>query len=210
MGWGDAWAGLSQQAFAATINSLEEREQRKYQDKRDQIARKAADSQERSRREYEERMLNKRAALDAQARQEDFKMRKGLAMQEQSFRAQESAADRAIRERQLAQNEAYNQGQLGLQARGLGLREQEMEMMASRPQQTAQGISTARISQVINSKAVKDKTTPEEQYEAARQIDPAVADAAFPALAARRQQAAQNVGRVVTGVEDLLNKYLNQ
>jgi hypothetical protein len=82
-----------------------------------------------------------------------------------------------------------------------------MEMMRQQP---AQGISTTRIAQVINSKAVKDKTTPEEQYEAARQIDPAVADAAFPAMAARRQGAAQTVGRVVTGVEDLLNKYLNQ
>jgi hypothetical protein len=147
MGWGDAWAGLSQQAFAATINSLEEREQRKYQDKRDQIARKAADSQERSRREYEEKMFNKRAALDAQARQEDFKMRKGLAMQEQSFRAQESAADRALREQQMEQTAAYNQGMLGIQQQGLGLRQKEIEAStkASKMGSAAGGVSANRV-----------------------------------------------------------------
>lgn len=207
MGWGDAWAGLAQQSFNASLNALGNMQANKAQAKRDEIAMKAEQAQRKQREQYEKQMLERRAELDRMGRQEDFKMRKGLAQQEQAFRAQESAAERALRERQLSQNEAYNQGQLGLQARGLSLREQEMEMMQQQP---AQGISTTRIAQVINSKAVKDKTTPEEQYEAARKIDPAVADAAFPAMAARRQGAAQNVGRMSTAVDDLLNKYLNQ
>lgn len=134
MGWGDAWAGLSQQAFGFAIDSARGMQQDKMQRERDQIAMKAEEAQRKQREAYEERMLEKRAALDRAGRQEDFKMRKGLAQQEQSFRAQESAADRAIREQQLRQNEAYNQGQLGLQSRGLDLRAQEMEIMANRPQ----------------------------------------------------------------------------
>jgi hypothetical protein len=171
---------------------------------REQAAEQARMLKEQKRQEMQEL---RKMGFQREMQESDRAARMGLMKQEQAFRKEESAAERALRERQLAQNEAYNQGQLGLQARGLSLREQEMEMMRQQP---AQGISTTRIAQVINSKAVKDKTTPEEQYEAARQIDPAVADAAFPAMAARRQGAAQTVGRVVTGVEDLLNKYLNQ
>jgi hypothetical protein len=171
---------------------------------REQAAEQARMLKEQKRQEMQEL---RKMGFQREMQESDRAARMGLMKQEQAFRKEESAAERALRERQLAQNEAYNQGQLGLQARGLSLREQEMEMMRQQP---AQGISTTRIAQVINSKAVKDKTTPEEQYEAARQIDPAVADAAFPAMAARRQGAAQTVGRVVTGVEDLLNKYFNQ
>ena len=38
MGWGDAWAGLSQQAMGFAIDSLRSKEQQKYQSERDEIA----------------------------------------------------------------------------------------------------------------------------------------------------------------------------
>ena len=76
----------------------------------------------------------RKMGFQREMQESDRAARMGLMKQEQAFRKEESAAERALRERQLAQNEAYNQGQLGLQARGLSLREQEMEMMASRPQ----------------------------------------------------------------------------
>lgn len=147
MGWGDAWAGLSQQAFGLAVDSLRGMQQNKYQKERDQIAMKAEEAREKARRQYEEKMFNKRAALDAQARQEDFKMRKGLAMQEQSFRAQESAADRALREQQMEQTAAYNQGMLGIQQQGLGLRQKEIEAStkASKMGSAAGGVSANRM-----------------------------------------------------------------
>ena len=66
MGWGDAWAGLSQQAFGYAIDNLRSRQQNKYQTQRDEAARVAAEQQERERRKYEERMMNKQAKLNRQ------------------------------------------------------------------------------------------------------------------------------------------------
>lgn len=68
MGWGDAWAGLSQQAMGFAIDSLRSKEQQKYQAERDEIARRAAEDQERERRRYEERMMDKQAKLNKQVR----------------------------------------------------------------------------------------------------------------------------------------------
>lgn len=66
MGWGDAWAGLSQQAFGATVDILQQKEQRKYQTERDEMARRAAEQQEDARRKWEEKMMDKQAKLNRQ------------------------------------------------------------------------------------------------------------------------------------------------
>jgi hypothetical protein len=104
MGWGDAWAGLSQQAMGFAIDSLQSKEQQKYQAERDEIARKAAEQQEEARRNWEQKMLKTRAELDKSARKDEQMFRSTEAEKAREFemndpfrQAAEDRAERAIR-----------------------------------------------------------------------------------------------------------------
>lgn len=66
MGWGDAWAGLSQQAFGFAVDTLRSRQQNKFQTQREEAARKAAEQQEAARRAWEQKMMDKQANLNRQ------------------------------------------------------------------------------------------------------------------------------------------------
>ena len=109
---------------------------------REQAAEQARMLKEQKRQEMQEL---RKMGFQREMQESDRAARMGLMKQEQAFRKEESAAERALRERQLAQNEAYNQGQLGLQARGLDLRAKEMEMLTSNPQGAAGGVSANRM-----------------------------------------------------------------
>lgn len=109
---------------------------------REQAAEQARMLKEQKRQEMQEL---RKMGFQREMQESDRAARMGLMKQEQAFRKEESAAERALRERQLAQNEAYNQGQLGLQARGLDLRTEEMKMLASNPQSATGGVSANRM-----------------------------------------------------------------
>lgn len=101
MGWGDAWAGLSQQAMGFAIDSLQSKEQQKYQAERDEIARKAAEQQEEARRNWEQKMLKARAELDKSARKDEQMFRSTEAEKAREFEMndpfRQAAEDRAER-----------------------------------------------------------------------------------------------------------------
>jgi hypothetical protein len=232
MGWGDAWAGLSQQAFAATINSLEEREQRKYQDKRDQIARKAAEAQEKSRRAYEERMQSQRVVqtyTDPNTGQiipvTEGQIRSGQAAVPQSvLQAQRAEAelasriaaeDRALKSRRTEAQIRADEARAQASAASAGLSRARMENpekfrmgRSDGGQRASPEVAAARgmYNTLVNKSGDSEKALA--QVRALYGED--VVSQAFPGQAEQRNRAAQTVGRVVTGVEDLLNKYLNQ
>lgn len=107
MGWGDAWAGLSQQAMGFAIDSLRSKEQQKYQAERDEIARRAAEDQERERRRYEERMQAQKMKFEKGIRAEDRAYRSQESELDRSLRREENEADRALRERSIRLQEQY-------------------------------------------------------------------------------------------------------
>lgn len=92
MGWGDAWAGLSQQAFGATVDILQQKEQRKYQTERDEMARRAAEQQEKARRDWEEKMSKQKMEFEKGLRTEDRNYRMKENKQQQSFQLSRDAA----------------------------------------------------------------------------------------------------------------------
>jgi hypothetical protein len=188
------------------MDTLQQREQRKYQEKRDQIARKAADSQERSRREYEERMLNKRAALDAQARKEEQQFRMGLSDKE--FK-QQSMREAAAAQREM--NDPYRKQMIAeSQARIGQMNQPAMSGMGGGLAQPS--VTSAQISRLLSNPLVKNAKSAQEQYEAAMSIDPVAAAAAFPGVAGQRQQAAGNLAQfqsLLDNATDRAKSYLN-
>jgi uncharacterized Rmd1/YagE family protein len=101
MGWGDAWAGLSQQAMGFAIDSLRSKEQQKYQTERDEIASKAQAQQEEARRNWEQKMLKMRADVDKSARKDEQMFRSTEAEKARKYDANDpfklAAEDRAER-----------------------------------------------------------------------------------------------------------------
>jgi uncharacterized Rmd1/YagE family protein len=101
MGWGDAYAGLSQQAFGFAIDTLRGRQQQKYQTERDEIASKAQAQQEEARRNWEQKMLKMRADVDKSARKDEQMFRSTEAEKARKYDANDpfklAAEDRAER-----------------------------------------------------------------------------------------------------------------
>lgn len=238
MGWGDAWAGLSQQAMGFAIDSLRSKEQQKYQAERDEIARRAAEDQEKARRAWEEKMMDKQAKLsrqqkDAEVAQTFIDPQTGAIVP--ITRGQISAGRATVPQFELERQRA----EAAMAAQGEALKTQktqaDIEAARARAEQAraGAGLSRARMenperfrSQGGNSQRVAPEVAAArgmyntlvnkggDTETAIAQIrdlygEDVVAQA-FPGQAERRNRAAQNVGRVVTGVEDLLNKYLNQ
>jgi hypothetical protein len=188
MGWGDAWAGLSQQAFAATINSLEDREQRKYQDKRDEMARKAEEKQRAQREQYEMRMLEKRASLDAQASREQRKFQKGLSDTE--FQRQ-MERDAAIAAREAA--DPYRQSLVAeSQARVKQMNQPAMSGGGGSGLAQPRRTSDTQINAVRSE--FKGQPVEEAYQAAAAKYGPELAQAAFPGAANAAQNLARGLG----------------
>lgn len=131
MGWGDAWAGLSQQAFGATVDILQQKEQRKYQTERDEMARRAAEQQEEARRKWEEKTLRLRASLDKEARREEQSFRSKESDKGRKFEAQQAAEQRGLTRSYYDQMDRNEQARLGLQR----------EEMAQRREMAGAGLS---------------------------------------------------------------------
>jgi hypothetical protein len=83
------------------IDSLQSKEQQKYQAERDEIARKAAEQQEEARRNWEQKMLKARAELDKSARKDEQMFRSTEAEKAREFEMndpfRQAAEDRAER-----------------------------------------------------------------------------------------------------------------
>ena len=92
MGWGDAWAGLSQQSFGLAVDSLRGMQQNKYQTQRDEAARIAEEKREKARRSYEERMQAQKMEFEKGLRAEDRMYRMKENKQQQSFQLARDAA----------------------------------------------------------------------------------------------------------------------
>lgn len=232
MGWGDAWAGLSQQAFAATVDTLQQREQRKYQTQRDEIARKAEDAQRKQREAYERKMADQRVVQTFT----DPSTGKIIPVTEGQIRSGKAAVPQSVLQAQRAEAEMANQ--VAAEDRALKSRRTEAQIRADEARAQAStasaGLSRARIENperfranrgegvqraapevaaarsMYNTLVNKDGDSEKALAEVRRLYGPAVIEQAFPGQAEQRAQAAQNVGRAVVGIEDLLNKYLNQ
>lgn len=147
MGWGDAWAGLSQQAFGATVDILQQKEQRKYQTERDEMARRAAEQQEEARRKWEEKTLRLRASLDKEARREEQSFRSKESDKGRKFEAQQAAEQRGLTRSYYNQMNRNEQARLGLQREEMAQRQGLAQMRAGEAQgqsgPTANRVDTA-------------------------------------------------------------------
>lgn len=128
MGWGDAWAGLSQQSFGLAVDSLRGMQQNKYQTQRDEAARIAEEKREKARRAYEERMQAQKMEFEKGLRAEDRMYRMKEGKEERAFRASESAAQRELTQGYYDQMAAAEQARLGLQREEMGLRERQAKI----------------------------------------------------------------------------------
>lgn len=133
MGWGDAWAGLSQQAMGFAIDSLRSKEQQKYQTERDEIASKAQAQQEEARRNWEQKMLKMRADVDKSARKDEQMFRSTEAEKSRKFEGSQAAEQRDLTRSYYDQMGRSDQARIGLQAREMDFREKQAQ---------AEGVST--------------------------------------------------------------------
>jgi len=229
MGWGDAWAGLSQQSFNTALNSLSRMQDNKQQIKRDEIARKAEEEQRRLREQYEQKKADNQILQTFTDPETGLmtpitagQVRSGKAKVPQSVLQQQRAQDEALAqeqqlktrrtEAQIAADEARaqaSQASAGLATARAQNPERFMRPNQERAPQADPSIRAVRST--YNTLANKgDKTQQQIMAELESLYGTEAVDQAFPGQGARRQQAAQNVGRVVTGVDDLLDKYLKR
>jgi hypothetical protein len=183
------------------MDTLQQREQRKYQEKRDQIARKAADSQERSRREYEERMLNKRAALDAQARKEEQQFRMGLSDKE--FK-QQSMREAAAAQREM--NDPYRKQMIAESQARIGQMNQPVMSEMSGGLAQPRGLSDSQINAIR--REFKDANPSDAYQQAVAKYGPEVAQMAFPGSINAAQNVARGLG-FLDSASDRAKSYLN-
>lgn len=212
MGWGDAYAGLSQQAFGYAIDNLRGRQQQKYQTERDEIASKAQSQQEEARRNWEQKMLKTRAELDKSARKDEQMFRSTEAEKAREFEMndpfRQAAEDRAERMTRV-------QEQYASRSAGSGSSEGSSSQSPSGP--SASEVNTIR-------REFSKATSPQEAYNLAKtKYGQAIADAAFPGVAASSQERRglwQNTGNAIMGglrglsgnssaddINSILNKY---
>jgi hypothetical protein len=223
MGWGDAWAGLSQQSFGLAIDTLRGRQQQKFQAERDEIALKAAEAQEKSRRAYEEKKANSQIMQTYT----DPMTGEIIPVTQGQVRSGQARVPQSVLQAQRAEAEMANQ--IAMEDRELKGRRTEAQITADqaraqsslaqaerarRPSPLSQTRADPNVSAVrsaYNTIANKGNKTQEQiMAELESLYGPDVVDQAFPGQGARREQAAQSVGRVVTGVDDLLDKYLKR
>lgn len=166
MGWGDAWAGLSQQAFGATVDILQQKEQRKYQTERDEMARRAAEQQEDARRKWEEKTLRLRASLDKEARREEQSFRSKESDKDRKFEAQQAAEQRGLTRSYYNQMDRNEQARLGLQREEMAQRQGLAQMRGSEGPSgpTANRVDTALMQEY---QILSEANDPEAQQAAA-------------------------------------------
>lgn len=227
MGWGDAWAGLSQQSFGLAADSFRGMRANKQQLKRDEIARKAEEEQRKLREKYEQ---NK---ADSQILQTFTDPETGLMtpITAGQVRSGNAKVPQSVLQQQRAENEALAQEQQ------LKTRRTEAQIAAdearAQSSRASAGLATARaqsperfmrpnqerapqadpniraVRSAYNTAANKgDKTQEQIMADLESLYGSDVVDQAFPGQGERRKQAAQSLGRIVTGVDDLVKKYL--
>jgi len=212
MGWGDAWAGLSQQSFNTSLNALSRMQDNKQQLKRDEIAEKARQAQEKQRREYEQKKADSQIMQTFTDPETGMitpvtagQVRSGKAQVPQSVLQQQRAESEAMRqeqqlktrrtEAQITADEARakaSQASAGLSTARAQNPERFMRPQQERAVQTDPDVRAARST--YNTLANKGDKKPEEiMAELERLYGPEVVDQAFPGQGARRQGAASNV-----------------
>ena len=193
MGWGDAWAGLSQQSFGLAVDSLRGMQQNKYQKERDQIAMKAEEAREKARRQYEEKMLNKRAALDAQARKEEQQFRMGLSDKEYK---QQQARDAAAAERE--RSDPWRQQMIA---------ESQAQVTQMGKTTPTSGVSASQINNIRSE--FKKAANPYEAYQqAVAKYGTELAQIAFPGAVESAQGLARGLS-LLDNATDRAKSYLN-
>lgn len=193
MGWGDAWAGLSQQSFGLAVDSLRGMQQNKYQKERDQIAMKAEEAREKARRQYEEKMLNKRAALDAQARKEEQQFRMGLSDKEYK---QQQARDAAAAERE--RSDPWRQQMIA---------ESQARVTQMGKTTPTSGVSASQINNIRSE--FKKAANPYEAYQqAVAKYGTELAQIAFPGAVESAQGLARGLS-LLDNATDRAKSYLN-
>jgi hypothetical protein len=168
-------------------------QQNKYQKERDQIAMKAEEAREKARRQYEEKMLNKRAALDAQARKEEQQFRMGLSDKEYK---QQQARDAAAAERE--RSDPWRQQMIA---------ESQARVTQMGKTTPTSGVSASQINNIRSE--FKKAANPYEAYQqAVAKYGTELAQIAFPGAVESAQGLARGLS-LLDNATDRAKSYLN-
>ena len=201
-GWGDAWGGLSQQAFGFAIDSLRGKQQQKYQMEREAAAQKAAEAQEKARRDWEAKMVRMRAEIDRSARKEDQSFRSLESGKARKFEAEQAAAQRGLTQGYYNQMAASDRERLALQREEMAQRERMAGMgLAGRGGGGGSERSAVSDSILNNIRTEFRELAPQEAYQmAVQKYGREIADAAFGGVSGSRDQAAGIMGSLSRNV----------